>query len=46
LASSRQLAAALERAGLHGLSPGQTVSFDAEQDAGSSKTAVANVQVD
>jgi CspA family cold shock protein len=39
-------ATALERAGIHGLSEGQTVSFDTEKDARSGKTAVANVQVD
>jgi CspA family cold shock protein len=39
-------ATALERAGLHTLSEGQTVSFDTEKDARSGKTAVANVQVD
>ncbi|MFY0610261.1 MAG: cold-shock protein [Hyphomicrobiaceae bacterium] len=38
-------ATALERAGIHSLSEGQTVSFDTEVDARSGKTAVANVQV-
>ncbi len=38
-------ATALERAGIHGLSEGQTVSFDTEVDTRSGKTAVANVQV-
>jgi cold shock protein len=39
-------ATALERAGIHNLSEGQTVSFDTEVDARSGKTAVANVQVE
>ena len=39
-------ATALERAGIHSLSEGQTVSFNSEKDARSGKTAVANVQVD
>ena len=38
-------ATALERAGIHSLSEGQSVSFDTEVDARSGKTAVANVQV-
>lgn len=38
-------ATALERAGIHSLSEGQTVSFDTEVDSRSGKTAVANVQV-
>ena len=38
-------ATALERAGLHGLSEGQSVSFDPEKDARSGKTAVANVEL-
>jgi len=33
-------ATALERAGIHSLSEGQTVSFDTEVDARSGKTAV------
>jgi cold shock protein len=37
-------ATALERAGLHGLSEGQKVSFDTEVDQRSGKTAVANIQ--
>ncbi len=39
-------ATALERAGIHGLSEGQKVSFDTEIDQRSGKTAVANIQVD
>lgn len=39
-------ATALERAGIHSLSEGQTVSFDTELDSRSGKTAVANVQVE
>lgn len=35
---------ALERAGLTGLSEGQKVSFDTEQDRRSGKIAVANIQ--
>ena len=38
-------ATALERAGIHGLSEGQKVSFDTEVDQRSGKTAVANIQV-
>ncbi len=38
-------ATALERAGISGLSEGQKVSFDTEQDARSGKTAVANIQI-
>ncbi len=39
-------ATALERAGIHSLSEGQTVSFDTEKDSRSGKTAVANVQIE
>ncbi len=39
-------ATALERAGIHGLSEGQKVSFDTEVDGRSGKTAVANLQVE
>lgn len=39
-------ATALERAGIHGLSEGQKVSFDTEVDQRSGKTAVANIQLD
>ena len=39
-------ATALERAGIHGLSEGQKVSFDTEVDQRSGKMAVANIQVD
>ena len=38
-------ATALERAGIHGLSEGQKVSFDTEVDKRSGKTAVANIQL-
>ena len=38
-------ATALERAGIHGLSEGQKVSFDTEIDQRSGKTAVANIQL-
>lgn len=38
-------ATALERAGIHGLSEGQKVSFDTEIDKRSGKTAVANIQL-
>jgi len=38
-------ATALERAGIHGLSEGQKVSFDTEVDQRSGKTAVANIQL-
>jgi CspA family cold shock protein len=37
---------ALERAGLRGLSQGQKVSFDTEQDKRSGKTAVANIRAE
>jgi len=37
-------ATALERAGMRGLSEGQKVSFDTEEDRRSGKTAVANIQ--
>jgi len=37
-------ATALERAGMHGLSEGQKVSYDTEEDSRSGKTAVANIQ--
>jgi len=37
-------ATALERAGMHGLSEGQKVSFDTEEDRRTGKTAVANIQ--
>ena len=37
-------ATALERAGLRGLSEGQKVMFDTEQDRRSGKTAVANIK--
>ena len=38
-------ATALERAGIHGLSEGQKVSFDTAEDARSGKIAVDNIQV-
>ena len=38
-------ASALERAGISGLSEGDKVSFDTEQDKRTGKTAVANIQV-
>jgi cold shock protein len=38
-------ATALERAGLRGLSEGQKVSFDTQQDRRTGKTAVANIQM-
>ncbi len=37
-------ATALERAGIHGLSEGQKVSYDTEEDRRTGKTAVANIQ--
>jgi CspA family cold shock protein len=37
-------ATALERAGIHGLSEGQKVSFDTEEDRRSGKIAVANIK--
>lgn len=37
---------ALERSGIAGLSEGQKVSFDTEQDRRSGKLAVANIQVE
>lgn len=37
-------ATALERAGMRGLSEGQKVSFDTEQDRKSGKVAVANIR--
>jgi cold shock protein len=37
-------ATALERAGIRGLVEGQKVSFDAEEDRRTGKTAVANIQ--
>lgn len=37
-------ATALERAGMRGLSEGQKVSFDTEQDRKSGKIAVANIR--
>jgi CspA family cold shock protein len=37
-------ATALERAGMSGLSEGQKVEFDTEQDRRSGKTAVANIR--
>jgi len=37
-------ATALERAGMHGLSEGQKVSFDTEEDRRSGKIAVANIK--
>jgi CspA family cold shock protein len=37
-------ATALERAGLSGLNEGQKVSFDAEQDRRTGKTAVGTIQ--
>ncbi len=37
-------ATALERAGIHGLSEGQKVSYDTEEDRRSGKIAVANIQ--
>lgn len=39
-------ATALERAGIHGLSEGQKVSFDTEQDRRTGKTAVANIRAE
>jgi CspA family cold shock protein len=36
-------ATALERAGLHGLSEGQKVSFDTQEDRRSGKIAVGNI---
>ena len=38
-------ATALERAGLRGLSEGQKVSFDTQEDRRTGKTAVANIQM-
>lgn len=38
-------ATALERAGIHGLSEGQKVSFDTAEDRRSGKIAVDNIQV-
>ena len=38
-------ATALERAGIHGLSEGQKLSFDTDIDQRSGKTAVANIQL-
>lgn len=37
-------ATALERAGLHGLSEGQKVSFEVEKDRRSGKMAVSTIQ--
>ncbi len=37
-------ATALERAGIHGLSEGQKVSYDTELDRRTGKIAVANIQ--
>jgi CspA family cold shock protein len=37
-------ATALERAGMRGLSEGQTVSFDTKADSRSGKIAVENIQ--
>jgi CspA family cold shock protein len=37
-------ATALERAGIRGLSEGQKVSYDTEEDRRTGKTAVANIQ--
>ncbi len=37
-------ATALERAGMHGLSEGQKVSFDTAEDSRSGKIAVDNIQ--
>lgn len=39
-------ATALERAGISGLSQGQKVSFDTEQDRRSGKTAVSRIELD
>jgi cold shock protein len=39
-------ATALERAGMHGLSEGQKVSFDTAEDRRTGKIAVANIQAD
>lgn len=39
-------ATALERAGLRGLSEGQTVSFDTQEDRRTGKIAVGNIQAD
>lgn len=39
-------ATALQRAGLHGLSQGQKVSFDTQIDRRSGKTAVGNIQAE
>ncbi len=38
-------ATALERAGIHGLSEGQKVSFDTAEDQRSGKIAVDNIQI-
>lgn len=38
-------ATALERAGIHGLSEGQKVSFTTEMDSRSGKTAVATIEL-
>ncbi len=38
-------ATALERAGIHGLSEGQKVSFDTAEDQRSGKIAVDNIQL-
>jgi CspA family cold shock protein len=38
-------ATALERAGIQGLSEGDKVSFDTEEDKRTGKTAVANIQM-
>jgi CspA family cold shock protein len=37
-------ASALERAGMQGLSEGQKVAFDAEEDRSNGKIAVSNIQ--
>ncbi len=37
-------ATALERAGIHGLSEGQKVSYDTEEDRRTGKIAVANIR--
>jgi cold shock protein len=39
-------ATALERAGIRGLSEGQKVSFDIEQDRRSGKSAAANLRLE
>jgi CspA family cold shock protein len=38
-------ASALERAGIHGLTEGQKVKFDTENDARSGKIAVSTIEI-